>query len=164
MADPRRSDGFLVLLYSLLLIVGIVLIAQGVLAYLRAGDTTLLGLGVVAVIVPASLYPIAAAMRDARVWAATRDEQAREMTRLLQSINSGVSISDVAERIAFRHQDRAAMRNAIQDDNQRRDYDAALVLVTEMGAAFGKREEAEEYREEILRARSEEIEKKVDEA
>jgi hypothetical protein len=72
----------------------------------------------------------------------------------LQIISDRMLLSDTAKRIAYRQEDVSALREAITDDIKRKDFDAALVLVQEMSQTFGYREEAEEFREQIMAARS----------
>lgn len=73
-----------------------------------------------------------------------------EHSALLDKLGDRMLISDAAKRVVFRAKDREAMRQAIREDIDRSDFDAALVLVDEMGEKYGYREEAEEFREEIL--------------
>lgn len=83
---------------------------------------------------------------------------------LMKSINDRLLISDQAKRIAYREQDRDALRKAIREDIDKGDFEAALVLAYEMGDSFGYREEAEQFREEILAAREAYVERKVNDA
>ena len=50
------------------------------------------------------------------------------------------------------------MRSTIKADIEKKDFDAALVLVNEIGATYGHKEEAEEYRDHIIAARTKEME------
>lgn len=83
---------------------------------------------------------------------------------LLRSINDRLLISETAKRIAYRASDRDALRNAIREDIEKGDYDAALALVDEMSRTYGYREEAEGYRDQILAEREHSIDAKVTEA
>ncbi|GAB4189753.1 MAG: hypothetical protein Kow00105_04140 [Phycisphaeraceae bacterium] len=79
----------------------------------------------------------------------------------LQIISDRLLLSDTAKRIAYRQEDVNALREAIRDDIAKKDFDAAMVLVQEMSQTFGYREEAEEFREQIMAARSHEIDARV---
>ncbi|MEM9414161.1 MAG: hypothetical protein AAGA29_01625 [Planctomycetota bacterium] len=83
---------------------------------------------------------------------------------LLNSINERLLLSETAKRIAYRHEDIDLLRSTIKTDIQNHDFDAALVLVNEIGSTYGHKEEAEEYREQIIYARTTEMETKVDRA
>jgi hypothetical protein len=122
------------------------------------GDYTLFGLGALAVIVSAALYPIAASM--GRAGGSTPEADPR-IAELLQSINDRMLISDTAKRIAYRQRDRDALRDAIRADIGKHDYEAALALVSEMGQTYGYRREAEDFREQILLARKAEVDQRV---
>ncbi|MEX0777731.1 MAG: hypothetical protein WD042_18665 [Phycisphaeraceae bacterium] len=159
MADPKKSDGWLMVLYGVLLLAGLALLALGMIELVQSKNAMLLGFGVLAIAIPAALYPIAAALHGDG--GSAGGDQA---TELLKSINDRLLISDAAKRIAYREQDRAALRQAIREDIERSDYDAALVLVDDMGQQYGYREEAEQFREEILATRQAETDAKIQEA
>ncbi len=79
----------------------------------------------------------------------------------LQIISDRMLLSDTAKRIAYRQEDVNALREAIRDDIIKKDFDAAMVLVQEMSQTFGYREEAEEFREQIVTARSSVIDARI---
>ncbi len=79
----------------------------------------------------------------------------------LHVISDRMLLSDTAKRIAYRQEDLNALREAIREDMRKNDFDAALVLVQEMSQTFGYREEAEEFRDQIMTARSTETEAKI---
>jgi len=116
------------------------------------------GVGVLTVIVPAALYPIASAQVSAR---AAQDRANQRSLELLQTLDDHMLISDTAKRITHRERDRAALREAIRSDINKGDHEAALVLVTEMSQVYGYRHEAEEFRDQILAARRAEIDQQV---
>src|SRR5690606_35034852 len=67
----------------------------------------------------------------------------------LRLIADRLLISETAKRITYRDQDRQALREAIEEDLKKGEFDAAMVLITEMSKAYGYIAEAEEYRERI---------------
>lgn len=165
MSNPKptyKNDGWLLALYGLLLLAGLAMIVVGLLEMSRILDGTplTLGMGLLAVIILAALYPIASSL-SARAPSTNVDPQTLQ---LLQSINDRLLISDTAKRIAYREHDRDALRQAIREDIERRDYDAALVLVTEMAQQYGYRLEAEEFRDQILTARKVDQDQQVNRA
>lgn len=87
-------------------------------------------------------------------------EQSEILTQL-QIMSDRMLLSDTAKRIAYRTEDVNALREAIREDITKKDFDAAMVLVQEMSQTFGYREEAEEFREQIVAARSNEIETRI---
>jgi hypothetical protein len=83
---------------------------------------------------------------------------------LLQTIADRLLISDAAKRIAYREKDRQALRQAIREDISKGDFEAALVLVNEMSGTYGYREEAENFRDQILKARAADQDRKFTDA
>ncbi len=82
-------------------------------------------------------------------------------TELLESINSRLMVSDTAKRIAYRDEDIALLKQTIEQDVAKRDFDGALALVKELGETYGQVEEAEDYREKILTVRRKEMDAAV---
>jgi hypothetical protein len=158
----RKIELWLITLYALLLIAGLGLLGLSVAFYWQQRDLGLapVVLGALAVIVPAAICPIALALAGIR---AAAGRYPPRVVELLESINDRLLISDAAKRIAYREQDRNALRQAIRDDIQKRDFDAALAMVDEMSRTYGYREEAEEFRDQILSARKAETDRKVTE-
>ena len=88
----------------------------------------------------------------------------KNLMTLLHSVNERLLLSETAKRIAYRHEDIELLRSTIKTDIEKNDFDAALVLVSEIGTTYGHKEEAEEYRDQIIAARTAEMEHKVDSA
>jgi len=153
------------LLYALMAVAGIVMI---ILYWAADGQMqpVVLVVGVILVVVPAAAYPIAMAAQRPSSSASVVDssDADAESIQLLRSINDRLLLSDTARRLSGRSKDREALRQSIREDLIRGDYDAALVLVDEIGHTHGFREEAEEFRDQIIRARAADYEQKVDKA
>lgn len=81
--------------------------------------------------------------------------------RLLEQMTEHTMLTDNTRRVLFRTREMDLLRATIEDDIQRGEYDAALVLCDDMGQRFGAREEAEQFRSRILRARHEHYEANV---
>jgi hypothetical protein len=162
MAETRKeksTDLWLLVLYVLMVVAGLALLGIGVYRVANhLGDLTLVGVGVLTVIVPAALYPIASAQVSAR---AAQDRANQRSLELLQTLDDHMLISDTAKRITHRERDRAALREAIRSDINKGDHEAALVLVTEMSQVYGYRHEAEEFRDQILAARRADVDQQV---
>jgi len=88
----------------------------------------------------------------------------KNLITLMHSVNERLLLSETAKRIAYRHEDIDLLRSTIKADIDKKDFDAALVLVNEIGTTYGHKEEAEEYREQIIAARTAEMDQKVDKA
>lgn len=83
---------------------------------------------------------------------------------LLNSINDRMLLSESTKRITHRHQSLQMLRQTIRQDIAKNDFDAAMVLVGELGQTYGYREESEVYREQITASQTAEQEAKITEA
>lgn len=83
---------------------------------------------------------------------------------LLDSVNERLLVSDLAKRIAYRGKDRQVLRDAIRHDLSKGDFDAAIVMVNQMSETYGYREEAEEFRQQIMDAREAGVNAELDKA
>jgi len=163
-SSSRGKDGWLTFLYVVMFLASVLLILLGVVEMRNGEGPAVLGMGVLALIVTMGLYPLASAMTAAARRPALPEQTRERLENLLASINDRLLISDAAKRIAYREQDRQALRRAIMEDIEKKDYDAAMVLVHEMGDTYGYKAEAEEFREQINRARESEQDREVTEA
>lgn len=154
------GDGATNFVFLLMLAGSIWMIVQGVLIFRASSyhDGTLLGLGILAVILTASLYILVSVLSKI----ASRPTSGGSQS--LDSLREALMLSDTAKRILYRERDRQALRKAIREDIDKRDYEAALTLVSQMGQVYGYRLEAEQFRSEIEAARAAEQEKKIDDA
>lgn len=159
---PPRHDGWLLVLYGILLVAGFILLGKGFINVSKnSADSTLLGFGVLAVIIPAALYPIASALVRGGGGDGQTDAHTNEV---LESIADRIMVSDAAKRIAYREQDREALRKAIREDIDKGDFEAALVMVNQMSQVYGYRLEAEQFRSEIMAARAADLQHKITDA
>jgi outer membrane protein assembly factor BamD (BamD/ComL family) len=94
----------------------------------------------------------------------SNDEFAQKQISLLESINEHMLLSDQAKRIAFRQNERQALREAIVEDIRAESYDEALAMVNDMTELYGQHEDAEEFRQEILSKQSQTRQKMLDDA
>lgn len=84
-----------------------------------------------------------------------------ELTRAVKNMSEQTALSDDARRVLHRDSERQLLRQAIEEDIVRSDWDAAMVLVKELADRFGYRADAEEFRVRIERARAETLAKQV---
>lgn len=95
---------------------------------------------------------------DAMPMASSRIEE------LLTRIHEQAMLSDNAKRVLFRETELQLLRNAIEEDIARGDYNAGLLLCDEMSKLFGYREEAEVFRSRIMQVSHERFESQVQHA
>lgn len=84
----------------------------------------------------------------------------REMA-VLESINQRLLLSETAKKITYRSEDMSVLRKTLREDIKRGDYEAALVLVSDLAHAYGQREESEDFRAEIEDARQKDQQEKI---
>jgi tetratricopeptide (TPR) repeat protein len=80
---------------------------------------------------------------------------------LLESINQRLLLSETAKKISYRTDDMAVLRKTLEEDIQKGEFNAAMVLVAELANAYGQLEEAEDFRSRIEEARRQDQEAKV---
>lgn len=160
MAEPdRRSDLWTTVLFGVLLLLGIAVLALGVYEAAVLREFTMLGLGVIAVMLPACASVLVQRMGNGGA-----AEVPPEQLELLRSINERMQMSELERRMADRQRDRGSLRRSIQEDIEAGDYEAALRLVDEMADDFGYVEEAEQFRQHIIDARQRQRDQEIDRA
>ncbi|BAM05123.1 hypothetical protein [Phycisphaera mikurensis] len=128
-----------------------------VLTYLFFAPSTLLTLAAFAAFVIGSVrWAIAGAHGEGLKTAAAASDRA-----LLKQISERMLVSETAKRVAYRVEDIRLLRETIEADLARKDFDAAMVLLELMSETYGRLEEAEKFRERIEAARDKEIQVRV---
>lgn len=87
-----------------------------------------------------------------------------EQTRLLRAVAENTQLSDAARSIAHREREQDVLRQAINEDILREDWEAAYYLVEQLERRFGYKLESEQLRKDIDTSRSTLVSRKVDEA
>jgi hypothetical protein len=150
------------------------LLAFGFGSYLAGHNQgfALLSAGIVSVMAVLVTWPLAASMSARnRATNIERAEMSRTLTDrlhqiagLLTTLSEHQLLSDRAKSVAFREKDRQALRSAIREEMNAKDWDAALVLANEMETQFGYTKEAGILRSEINQNRAEVIQRQIGEA
>jgi len=81
-------------------------------------------------------------------WHILSDNLRRQETQL-QQMSENVLISDAAKEVVYRDRDRQLMKNAIQEDIDKKDWQAAYQLLEQMQSRFGYSREAAGFRQLI---------------
>ncbi len=100
----------------------------------------------------------------AEVAVAPVHDRLQALTVLLNQISEQQLISERAKAIAFRGNERDAVRRAIREEIARKDWEAALALTQEIEVNFGYKAEAERLRQEIDTHCELEVRRQVSEA
>lgn len=136
--------------------------AIGVLGYgVASGATAFAVAGTIGLLVVAAAAPVAWELAGLRSQLRGADGDAGGVGRVLEGIREHTMLSDNAKRVLFRDRETRLLRDAIESDIARGDYNAALALCDEMANVFGYRREAEAFRSRIAQARQAEYEREV---
>jgi len=129
------------------------------------GPLALAGAGLLIATLPWALWPIANLLFRRAVDARFRNEQLlgtlEGQRQMLECIRDTASLSDAAKQVAYRAKDLEALRQAIREDMERQDFEAATILANEMERRFGYGKEADKWRDEINRTSAAAIEARI---
>lgn len=169
-SDPLTSTAF-----ALLFLLSLGLLGWGV--YLAAERVTwnILAAGAMATVGVLAAWPIVRAIsrsgRNASHLAEILEDQLRPMRHdlthcllTLRGVEENSKISELAKRVAYREQDRDAIRRAIEEDLLAGDFAGARTLADEMEKAFGYKEEAQRFREEVRNRVTSERDRELEDA
>ncbi|HEY1684035.1 MAG TPA: hypothetical protein VGG19_04680 [Tepidisphaeraceae bacterium] len=162
-ADKKIHPAGIAWLYLIPLALAVILLLVGAYVARTGGGWSLLASGVACVVIVLSALPIAMALGQGHMHARRRldeimqmhETRLRDLTVILNIISEQQLLSDRARSVAYREKDREALRRAIQDEITSRDFEAALSLVNDMESAFGYKQEAERFRQDIVSRRDE---------
>lgn len=128
-----------------------------VLTYLFFAPSTLLTLAAFAAFVIGSVrWAVSGARGEGLVTPVSAADR-----KLLHSLSQRMLVSETAKRVAYRVEDIRLLRETIEADLARKDFDAAMVLLELMSQTYGRLEEAEKFRERIDTLREAEIQVRV---
>ena len=148
-------------MFGTLLALAVALLSCGVILATRSADTHMLVAGILAVLIVASLYPIAAALT------ARQSQIQRTLDTIasrLGEVAEAMMLSDETRRAVYRDHDLAAIRKAIHDDVEHAEFDGALSLIDRMIRLYGSRDEAEQLRSDVQTAKAKWLDRKIDDA
>ncbi len=162
MLKKSKNDYTVPILYGMLLLSSLLIFAVGIIEQRNQQDSMLVGLGALAVIITAGLFPIASALASLnRDKTDSSGDGIQEQIELLRSINDRVMISDIAKRIAYREHDRQTLRQAVSEQMRQGHLDLALALAEDMIQTHGYQQEGQYLKLQIMTAKTEQIDKKV---
>ncbi|MEM1071338.1 MAG: hypothetical protein AAGB48_08850 [Planctomycetota bacterium] len=161
----RRALALVVLILAAL--VSVSMIVAGVVRSTGGeslGDSFVL-FGLLGLVVTASGGAVVAALPvvDAGRYG-TLESAIRDVERAVRRVSEQSALSDDARRVINRRSERELLCRAIEEDIRTRDFEAASVLTEELAKRFGYPAEADRFRSEIERARSEGVDERVESA
>lgn len=167
MNGGRGREIWVISTYAILLLMSAGAFFAGLQELRAGGSPALISAGIVCLIVVSALAPIGilvATNRSTPNATGPSPELLNKQTEILEQIHEHTLLSDGAKRIFYRRDEREMLRRAIEEDISHEDWEAATVLVEDMAARFGYREEAEEFRQRIEQAQADVVSRRIDEA
>lgn len=151
--DLTLSQPAVIGLFTLLVAGAAVLIAL-------PSDQTIRAAGMVSAFFVIATFPMALKSASGQHEPSPRESFDR-ISKAIDRLTYEGGLSETAKRIMHRKQERDLLRSAIEQDIQDGDYDAALILATELAERFGYRADAEEFRARIERVRAQTLDRQV---
>lgn len=173
MQEPNQNKdlniGAVAWFYLIPLALAVVMLGVGAYAARLGQGWSLLAAGAVCTVGVLCAVPICLALIRGHSHAHRRMEEMMQMheTRLrdlsviLNVISEQQLLSDRARAVAYREKDREVLRRAIQEEMARKDFEAAMILVNDIEAVFGYKQEADRFRQEIDSRRNEVLRQEV---
>ena len=96
-------------------------------------------------------------------WHIVQDNM-RQQESAMQQISENILISDAAKQVVYRNRDRQLMENAIQEDIENQDWEAAYHLLEQMQSRFGYSREAAQFRRLVDARRSQAVKAVIEES
>lgn len=167
--EKPKSPSFTWMYAVVLVLVALPTFAIGIYLAASREQFGLLAAGCASIVAILVTWPLARSLEQARDASidclrgamAPLNERVQQMSVLLNQISEQQLLSDRAKAVAYREKDRDAVRRAIHEEINRKDWEAALVLATDIEAQFGYRQEAERFRIEINQRRDEDTRREV---
>jgi hypothetical protein len=125
--------------------------------YVAFAPATLLVLGAIAALIIGSIR-LALYGKDGK---GLKLPAASAQLTAMEVIQQRLMVSETAKKVAYRVEDIKLLRQSIEQDIQRKEFDAAMVLVKLLADTYGRLEESEQYRERIDAARNAEQEQRI---
>jgi hypothetical protein len=150
-------------LFMIPLVLSLIMLCLGAYVARNGEGWSLLAAGAACVVVILCAFPIFIGMGRGQSHVRDRldeimqmqETRLRDLSVVLNVISEQQLLSDRARSVAYREKDREALRRAIQEEMGHGDFEAAMSLVNDMELAFGYKQEAERFRQEIDSRRNE---------
>jgi hypothetical protein len=139
--------------YAIVFFLSLVVIGVGVVLGVRGAGWAMLAAGCASTIAVLITWPLSRSMQhvDAAIDRAVQPvlDQLTNTVATLNKISQQQLISDRAKQLAFREKDREAFKQAIADDVQRGDFQAAMALIDAMETGLGFKSDADKLRADL---------------
>jgi hypothetical protein len=168
-ANRKLSPASLNLVYLILCIAALAIFGVGLYQELvHPGVWTMLAAGCLSLIGVAASWPIAHALAHAAAGQDNSQDIGAQLNKRLDQaltvmtlISEQQLLSERAKTVAFRDNDREAIRRAVNEELSKGEWEAAFALADQFEKAFGSKAEADRFRAEISDRRSEGMRKQI---
>ncbi|HEY8665427.1 MAG TPA: hypothetical protein VIL86_02120 [Tepidisphaeraceae bacterium] len=168
----KRPSGYAIWIFIVPALLAAGLFGVGIFLAARGHGWAVFAAGSASIVFVLAALPMALVMKEARKASMARlqeildpiADRVEQQAILLNLISEQQLLSDRAKAVAFRENDREAIRRAIQEEIGRNDWEAATALANSIENEFGYRQEAERFREQINEKHRDAIRRQVTEA
>jgi hypothetical protein len=145
---------------------------SGVFIIWRGGGWGILAAGCGSVVAVLVTWPIALSLQSWQSSSASQidrslapvNERLEQFSIMLNLISEQMLLSDRAKQIAFREKDRDALRRAIAEEIVKGDWESAMQLAADIEHVFGSKQEADQFRQQIVEKHNEAIRRQINDA
>ena len=158
--------------YPIVFVLALAVFAAGIYLVATGRGWEMLAAGCASLVLVLCTWPVALGMQ---AWRASTlvsvdrnldnvSERLEQFSVMLNLISEQQLLSDRAKAIAFREKDRDALRRAIAEEIVNGDWEAAMQLANDIENVFGSKQEADQFRAQVLEKHNEAIRWQINEA
>ncbi len=158
--------------YPIVFVLALAIFATGLYLAAVGKGLEMLAAGCASLVLVLVTWPAALAIQSWRASTSTSidrslepvNERLEQFSVMLNLISEQQLLSDRAKTIAFREKDRDALRRAIAEEIVSGDWEAAMQLANDIENVFGSKQEADQFRAQVLEKHNEAIRWQINEA
>jgi len=158
--------------YPIVFVLALAVFAAGIYLVATGRGWEMLAAGCASLVLVLCTWPVALGMQAWRACTVVSvdknldnvSERLEQFSVMLNLISEQQLLSDRAKAIAFREKDRDALRRAIAEEIVNGDWEAAMQLANDIETVFGSKQEADQFRAQVLEKHNEAIRWQINEA
>ncbi len=171
-ADQASSAWSFTWVYPIVFVLALAVFATGIYLVATGKGWEMLAAGCASLVLVLVVWPVALSLQSWRAGAsmtleqnlAPVNERLEQFSVMLNLLSEQQLLSDRAKAIAFREKDRDALRRAIAEEIVKGDWEAAMLLANDIENVFGSKQEADQFRAQVLEKHNEAIRWQINEA
>ena len=170
--QPGQSAWSFTWVYPIVFALALAVFAAGIYLVATNRGWEMLAAGCASLVLVLCTWPVALGMQAWRACSQVSveknldnvSERLEQFSVMLNLISEQQLLSDRAKAIAFREKDRDALRRAIAEEIVSGDWEAAMQLANDIENVFGSKQEADQFRAQIIEKHNEAIRWQINEA